>query len=352
MSRFCGAGFSLQGRDSSRPRSTETNLGAAGRSAGATSAPWDLAATSGVRSLRVAILGYGAVAAIHAARMRGRAGVKLTAVYGPNADKARAFAAAHGIATATDSLDDALRNADAAVICSPSARHAEQAACALEAGLHVLVELPACATLAEAEGLAEIAARQPQVLQCAHTSRCLEPYRRLGHAIAQGRLGEIQQIHYVRQIEPRVRSWEDDALRHHAAHPLDLVRLWCGYVRALACAAHPRIGCCRNLSLTGELTHGAPVTVAISYTARLPRVLMTVIGSEHTVETDGFTFLKSDLPDLCGSYDAQRSYESAIEEQDAAFVGCCLGEPGGVAWDETIALVRLVDQFRDLWRRV
>src|SRR5690242_20746103 len=120
-------------------------------------------------SLRLAISGYGEVAAIHARHLRDRDRVRLVSVYGPNAAKARAFAAAHGIETAADSLDGTLRAADALIVCSPSECHVEQAARALDAGLHVLVELPACRTVEEAERLAGMAQTRGAVLQCAHT---------------------------------------------------------------------------------------------------------------------------------------------------------------------------------------
>jgi predicted dehydrogenase len=301
-------------------------------------------------SLRLAISGYGEVAALHARQLRECQGAALAAVYGPNAEKARAFAAAHGIDTAVDSLDAALEAADALMVCSPSGLHAEQAARALEAGRHTLVELPACGSVAEAERLAEVAQRRGLVLQCAHTSRYLPPYQRLTGLLHEGILGPIQQLRYVRQIAPRGRSWVDDALLHHAEHPLDLFQRWFGSVRPRGCAAHPQVERCQNLALVGELEDGAPVTVSISYTARLARVELAAIGRDHTIETDGFGFLRSDLPELCLDYDPEQSYERAIRDQDAAFVQCCLEGDGGVPWEDTVKLTRLMEAFRKLCR--
>jgi hypothetical protein len=99
-----------------------------------------------------------------------------------------------------------------------------------------------------------------------------------------------------------------------------------------------------------RLENGAPATVSISYTARLSRVQLTVIGRDHTVETDGFGFVRSDLPELCLESDACQTYEYAIRDQDAAFVQRCLDGTGGVPWADTIALTRLVEEARNLCR--
>lgn len=121
--------------------------------------------------LRVAISGYGAVAAIHARYLREQDGVQAAAVYGPREEKARAFAEAHGFGRAATSLDDALRDADALVICSPSPQHFAQAEQALDAGVSVLVELPACSSREEAMTLGAKARRRGVVVECAHTDR-------------------------------------------------------------------------------------------------------------------------------------------------------------------------------------
>ncbi|HZT33232.1 MAG TPA: Gfo/Idh/MocA family oxidoreductase [Bryobacteraceae bacterium] len=297
--------------------------------------------------LRLAVSGYGAVAAIHAAQARGHA--RLTAVYGPREAKARAFAEAHGFERSAGTLEEALRDADAILICSPSPQHFEQAAQALDAGVSALVELPACGSREEAATLAEKAARRGVVVQCAHTSRYLEPYAKLGGWLREGRLGAIEQITYWRHMEPRSRSWVDDALLHHAEHPLDLFLWWFGEVRPLACAAHPQAERAQNAALAARLGEGAPVSVSISYTARIAKLQMTVIGSEHTLDTDGFSYVRSDLAGLCGQWDGQATYEAAIREQDRAFFSRCRGEAGGVAWEETMALAGLVDRFRELW---
>ena len=300
---------------------------------------------------RVAIIGYGAVASVHARQLRKLPGVEVSAICGPDGTKAQRFAGAHQIARAVTNIEEALGGADAAIVCSPSPRHAEQASQVLEARVPVLVELPPCETLTQANQLSSLAAERGVTLECAHTSRYLAPFADLGRHIAGGLLGDVEQIHYVRSIPPRQRSWVDDALLHHASHPLDLLLTWFSDLRPVACAAHPLVQGAQNLCALAQLGSGAPVSVVISYTARLPEVRMTVIGSAHTFATDGFSFVRSDLDELNWEGDGQHSYEQAILNQDAAFLAACRGGPSGVNWQATIRLTALIERFRKLWEQ-
>lgn len=300
-------------------------------------------------SLRIAIIGYGAVAEIHARQLAARPEIALASVFGPQLEKAAAFAAAHGIANPTADFSKAIALADAAIICSPSPLHFAQAAACLEAGVHALVELPPCETADEAARLDELA--RNHVAMCAHTSRFLSPYLQIKRLIETGALGAIQQVSYLRHIAPRQRGWTDDALLHHAAHPLDLLLDWFGELTPVGCVALPQSRAAQSVSLLAALTNGAPVSISVSYASRLPQARMLIVGERHTVETDGFSFLYSDDEQARFTCDAHSTYEQAIGEQDAAFVAACgnqLDGAGGVAWNETLKLMRLVNHFQSL----
>ena len=298
--------------------------------------------------MRIAIAGYGAVAEIHARKLAAEPEVRLTAVCGPRAGAAADFAARHCIGRYCDELDEALREADAIVIASPTTFHAEQALRALQAGVNVLVELPPCTRMFEAEKLAEKASVAGVVLQCAHTSHYLTPYQRLGEWIREGRLGEIQQLHYLRHMQPRQRSWVDDALLHHAAHAVDLLLYWFGRFKASGCLTIPAKGAAETVSLLAASSEGAPLVVSISYASRLPQAHVIVVGERHTVATDGFTYLQSDDSGMSYTGDMQQTYEAAIEWQDAAFLRACRGDHAGVPWSHTCKLVRAIAEFRGL----
>jgi 2-hydroxy-4-carboxymuconate semialdehyde hemiacetal dehydrogenase len=289
---------------------------------------------------RIAILGYGAVAHIHAARIEASGVSELASVYGPDRGKASSFAAAHRIGRWETDLSKALEGCDGALICSPGPLHYRQATAAIDRVASVLVELPACSNESEALTLAEAAAKTGTKLHCAHTSRYLKLFMLAQEWLSQPAAGVITQVRYARSVAPRARSWTDDALLHHAAHPLDLLRWWFGGLTPVALSKYPRVGPPQDVALLAELQHGAPVSVSISYVSRIVSARMTLIGSDATLETDGFSFVSSDQPDWNREFDGGREYEEAIGRQDSDWI---LGD--GIPWTETIELMRLIDRF-------
>jgi len=297
---------------------------------------------------RIAMIGCGAVGAIHAAGLAAAHDIELVSVYSPDAMISESFASRYGIPNICDSIHSATREADVAIICSPSDMHFDQARECLRAGLHTLIELPACSSAYEATELGLEANKNGVMLGCAHTARYLEPYVRIRSAIEAGVIGEVQAISYVRYPQLRARAWTDNALRHHAAHAADLAVQWCGGMEAVACIVHPDGGLPQSASLLGRLPGGGPVSVTVSYEARVSRSSMEVIGTRHSINTDGFSYLQSDLKKLHFAGDAEKMYEEAIRQQDAEFLGACRGSNRYVPWADTLALTQLIDRFEAL----
>jgi len=298
--------------------------------------------------MRVAMIGCGAVGSIHAANLAKQPGVELTAVYSPDSESASSFASAHRILKIADSVKSACAEADVAIVCSPSAVHFDQARECLSAGLHTLIELPACGIPHQAEELEAEAQRRGVLLGCAHTARYLEPYARIQSALDAGWIGDIQAISYTRCPRLRARTWTDNALVHHAAHALDLAIRWCGEVRPLACIAIPDKDSTQTTSILARLPGGGPLSVTVSYKAQVPFSSMLVIGKKCTISTDGFSYLRSDLPELHFSGDEHEVYEDAIGSQDIAFLGACRGKNGFIPWTDTMSLIRVVGEAQRL----
>jgi predicted dehydrogenase len=292
--------------------------------------------------MRIGLIGYGAVAGVHAKGLR-HWGADLRVVCGPDQAKANAFAASHGIRAVTDA-GAMLAECDAAIVASPSGHHFAQAMAVLRAGCHCLVELPPCASAREALELGAAATASRVTLQCAHTTRYLPAIVRLSRWIGEQALGEIQQVLSIRAIPPRSRSWIDDAVLHHAAHHVDLLLTWFGSLEPLACAALPQVEQAQDAILAARLPHGAPVSISVSYTSRLRETRLTVIGSRHTVTTDGFSYIESDRPEFAWRGDEQESYEAAVEAQDRAFMQAAGGE-APVPWRDTVRLAECLDRF-------
>lgn len=297
--------------------------------------------------MRVGILGYGRVASVHAHELHKLPSADVTSAYGPDLKKAADFASAHDIPTATDQLDEALSCTDAVVVCSPTAEHFQQALSCIHASKHVLVELPPCSSLSEAQALGLAAKRSGSVLQCAHTSRYIPLYRKIRSLVRTGQTGAPQQLVYVRHLRPVTRSWDDDALLHHAAHPLDLLLDWFGEITCCcACLKVPRSGPVKTLAFLLELPGGAPAAVSISYSARLASNRLTLVAEHHTLETEGFAYLRSDRHEWTAKMDEEDSFTSAVREQDLAFLEACEGAPTGVLWEETQTLMQAIEQLQ------
>jgi predicted dehydrogenase len=93
-------------------------------------------------------------------------GIEVAAVAARDADRARAFAAEHGVATVHASYGDLVADdtLDTVYIALPISHHAEWAIAALEAGRHVLCEKALALNAAEAQLMADAADRAGRYL--------------------------------------------------------------------------------------------------------------------------------------------------------------------------------------------
>ena len=136
-----------------------------------------MAGTERSSGLGVAILGYGAIADMHAVALRA-AGARLLVVAGPNQAEAKEFAGRHGVEAVVTDPAHAIETdgVEAVVIASPSPVHASQVADAIAAGRHVLVEIPLALSAADAEALVAQAAAARRTLMVCHTLRYWQPF--------------------------------------------------------------------------------------------------------------------------------------------------------------------------------
>lgn len=162
--------------------------------------------TSSARPLRVAMIGYGFMGAAHSVGWRQaprmfdlRADVEMAVVVGRNADAVAKAAQKWGWAeSATDWREIIARDdVDIVDIVTPGDSHAEIAIAALGAGKHVLCEKPLANTVAEAEAMADAAARAAASGTKAvvgFTYRRVPAVTLLRDLIAAGKVGRVQQV--------------------------------------------------------------------------------------------------------------------------------------------------------------
>ena len=127
--------------------------------------------------MRVAVAGAGAFGRNHLRVYReletAGLGVALAAVVEPDSARAADAAANYAIPvfSSVDELLSAGLDLDAASVAVPTVHHHAVASALLEAGLDLLVEKPLAASLQEADGLLELAARRERILQPGHLER-------------------------------------------------------------------------------------------------------------------------------------------------------------------------------------
>jgi UDP-N-acetyl-2-amino-2-deoxyglucuronate dehydrogenase len=188
--------------------------------------------------LRIAIIGPGKVAHLHATAALQTPDTQLVAVYGRTYRKAEEFANQYGIPAYSDIYDMVDReNVDLCIICTPHPAHREPAVAALDAGSHVLVEKPLAASLEDCDAMIEAAQRNGRQLGVISQRRFYAPSMRIRNAIDTGQigvpaLGTIQMLGWrdeaYYQSDPWRGSWSGEGggvLVNQAPHQLDLL-LW------------------------------------------------------------------------------------------------------------------------------
>jgi UDP-N-acetyl-2-amino-2-deoxyglucuronate dehydrogenase len=144
-----------------------------------------------MKPIRIALVGCGKVAGIHAAALAELPEAQFVAACDISAERAEAFAAKHGARPFTD-LGAMLREAkpEAVIIGTPHPLHAEAAVRAAEAGAHVLVEKPLAASLADCDAMISAAKKAGVTLGCISQRRFYEPVQRMKRAIDAGKIGK------------------------------------------------------------------------------------------------------------------------------------------------------------------
>jgi len=285
--------------------------------------------------VRVALIGYGSIAAEHARAISalgeacGKDGPRVAAVVGRLPEPTAAFAAEWGAARATTDFDALLADPAiaAVVVCSPTDLHAEQTARALRAGKHVLCEIPLATSLADADRLIALADAVDRRLMVCHTQRYHPPQAAARRLVAAGDLWPhalIARYGFLRRENVnwmgRRRSWTDNLVWHHGAHAVDTA-LWLlggaeADVAARVAPAGGPLGIPMDVGIALRTPIGQIATVALSYNTHLPVNDYLLVGEETSVLVAEGRLRGPDGVLVEAVADAERA---AIREQDAEF---------------------------------
>src|ERR1700738_1746282 len=162
-------------------------------------------------------LGWGLVGASNIARewmidaIRAQAGNEVVAVMSSDAARGTAYAAAHGIAAAYDSIDALLADpaVDAVYISTNNEWPAAQAISAAAAGKHVLSEKPLALSIHDALAIIEACRRAGVVLATNHHLRNAATHRAIRQLVRDGAIGKalFARVFHAVQLPAHLQGW-------------------------------------------------------------------------------------------------------------------------------------------------
>ncbi|MEI0702218.1 Gfo/Idh/MocA family oxidoreductase [Brachyspira intermedia] len=143
--------------------------------------------------VNISIIGVGRMGQFHLNVVSQINHINLSGIYDADENHLNEISQKHNIRK-FNSLDEAIDNADAVIIASPTIYHFEIAKKAVEKGKHVLVEKPMTETYAQALELEEIVKQKNVILQVGHVERFNGAVQELHHIIEKPYLIEARRL--------------------------------------------------------------------------------------------------------------------------------------------------------------
>jgi predicted dehydrogenase len=168
--------------------------------------------------IRAAVIGVGYLGRFHAQKWAGLAGCRLVAVADPDAGARARVGAELGVAALAD-WRELLGSVDAVSIATPTPVHHPIARACLLAGIHVLVEKPITATVAEARDLIKAAADAGRLLQVGHLERFNAAVQAIEGIVTRPRFIESHRLAPFRQ-----RGTDVSVVLDLMIHDIDLIQ--------------------------------------------------------------------------------------------------------------------------------
>ena len=197
-------------------------------------------------ALRTAIVGCGKVGHLHAQALRRLSESAFVAVCDTDLQRAQQFAADYGVKAYTD-VEDMIAGSgvEMLTVCTPHPAHAEPAIQAANAGVHVLIEKPLAASLADCDAILEAGKKSGVKIGTMCQRRFYAPSQRIKRALDEGKLGRPilgSVIMYGWRDEAYYKSdvwrgsWKTEGggvLVNQAPHQLDLLQWYMGPIDEL-----------------------------------------------------------------------------------------------------------------------
>lgn len=289
-------------------------------------------------SLKIAIAGLRRGASFNAVFQQ-RPDCQVTAVCDPNEQRAREFAEAHAVPTWCTSFEDLLSEpADVVVVATPAPLHAGHCIAALGARKHVLSEVPAVQTLAEAAALVQAVQESGMKYMFAENVNYASFVQTFDTIVKAGRIGEpyYAECEYIHDCRSLMTARDDGitpgsdtgptwraAMRpiRYCTHSLGpiLQILDDRIVTAVGMTTGPRIGAPTN---TADIevglyrtAKGSIVKMTVGFhVAREPAFhYFSIYGTEGVLETprggyEGYKAILNDIPNTEAMIDLPLSW--------------------------------------------
>ncbi|MCK5744629.1 Gfo/Idh/MocA family oxidoreductase [Oricola sp.] len=260
--------------------------------------------------MRLCVAGaYGAFGLKHLDALSNIDGIEVTSVMGPTREKIDALAAEKGIGHAATDLAECIArdDVDAVILATPTQMHAAQAIQCMEAGKHVLVEIPMADSLADSQAVVAKQKETGLVAMSGQVRRFNPSHQWIHNKIKAGEL-KIQQMdvqtYFFRRSNTNAkgepRSWTDHLLWHHACHTVDLFQYQtgetCSEAFGLQGPMHPDLDIAMDMTIGMKTPKGAICTLSLSFNNEGP------FGTFFRYICDNGTYLAR-YDDLFDGYD-------------------------------------------------
>lgn len=175
-------------------------------------------------TIRVGVVGVGALGKHHARLYKECAGAQLVGVYDRQAETAAAVAAELGV-PAFATIEELAAQVDGLSVAVPTDRHHAVAKPLLAQGKHILVEKPITVTATEGEELVQLAAARNLVLQVGHVERYNPVIECLDRTPGDPRFIEAHRLAPYPPLRPglRPRGTEVSVVLDLMIHDLDVI---------------------------------------------------------------------------------------------------------------------------------
>jgi len=191
---------------------------------------------------RLGLIGAGVIGARHLGAMDAVDGVQLVGIADPT-PAAKAIADERGVSCFPDTQALlAEMKPDGVIICTPTEHHLTPSLQALDAGVHVLIEKPICATVTEAEQIVAKSKASNRHVLVAHQRRYYPQVHKAREIIQSGQLGPLVAVSGQWTLrkpdnyyDPDWRKrWQAGPIVTNLIHDMDSTRYICGEIESIS----------------------------------------------------------------------------------------------------------------------